>query len=155
MILLLLKETKNLVIIAIVVMGWFCCYWNKNLVIIASGHWKRKNGLLARAVQVVVDCPKMAALEKTTLSISIYDTKKYFSIHLPWQLLCGVVVDLQLQKNTPNLDKPSIIFWSRWVVLCPIVLSWVTHDQGNHVCVMKVEIVGSSVVFGGIYFCVW
>ena len=29
------------------------------------------------------------------------------------------------------------------------MLNWVTHDQRNHVCVVKVKIVGSSVVFGG------
>ena len=82
------KNKTNLVIIAIVVIGAILlllketkkpgryCKWgdfvvierNKtNLVIIASGHWKRKNGCLARAVQVVVDCPKMATLEKKQL----------------------------------------------------------------------------------------
>ena len=59
------KKQKTWSLLLLLLLGWFCCYWKKqkNLVIIASGHWKRKDGLLARAVQVVVDCPKMAALE--------------------------------------------------------------------------------------------
>ena len=68
------KKTKTKQIwslLLLLLLGWFCCYWKKqkNLVIITSGHWKRKNGLLARAVQVVVDCPKMAALKNNFVNI--------------------------------------------------------------------------------------
>ena len=142
--------------IFLLLLGWFCCYWNKQN---KPGHYCKWS--LKEEERPPRPCsPSRCRLskdgglreKKTTLSKSIYDIKEYFSIHLPWQSLCGVVVDLQLQKNTLNLDKPSIIFWSCWVVFCPIVLSWVTHDQGNHVCVVKVEIVGSLVLFGGIYF---
>ena len=118
-----LKETKKT--------GHYCnCFievilllLKKNLVIIASGHWKRKNGCLARAVQVVVDCPKMAALEKKNFVNINLRHKTIFYDPLALTIIVWCCCWLATAKNTLNLDKLSIIFWSRWMVLCPIVLS--------------------------------